>query len=274
MAVLRGRSFRRFFIGYTTSLLGTSMSAVAVTFAVLDDGGSAADLGYVLAARILPQVALVLGGGVLADRIGRRPVMLAADGLRCGAQAALAVALLAGRPEVWVFAALAALVGTGDAFCGPALDGLMIEIAPSEELGSANALCGLTQSGTGIIGPALAGLLVALAGPAVVIAIDAASYAVSTLALAMLRPPDGRHGRTVPAAAVASSATTPAAAVAETTTPLPRSPPPPPPPLPRSRQPLPPQRAGRCGGRPRRGGPSLSPGPGCGPRPRSSRCST
>src|SRR6266851_3713694 len=54
--VLRGRNFRRFYIGQVTSLLGTSMSAVAVTFAVLDNGGSAADLGYVMAARILPQV--------------------------------------------------------------------------------------------------------------------------------------------------------------------------------------------------------------------------
>src|SRR6266704_4082645 len=72
VSVLRGRNFRRFYIGQATSLLGTSMSAVAVTFAVLGNGGSAADLGYVMAARILPQVALVLGGGVLADRLGRR----------------------------------------------------------------------------------------------------------------------------------------------------------------------------------------------------------
>jgi MFS family permease len=193
--VLRGRAFRRFFIGYATSLLGTSMSAVAVTFAVLDSGGSAADLGYVMAARILPQVALVLGGGVLADRIGRRPVMLAADGLRCGAQAALAVALLAGRPQIWLFAVLSALVGTGEAFFEPGLTGLTVEIAPAEELGSANALFGLAQSATGIAGPALAGVLVAVAGPATVIAVDAASYGASMLALAAPRRPAGRRGR-------------------------------------------------------------------------------
>jgi len=188
-AVLRGRNFRRFYAGYVTSLLGTSMSAVAVTFAVLDSGGSPADLGYVMAARILPQVLLVLGGGVLADRIGRRPVMLGSDALCCAAQTALAVALLTGRPQTWLFATLAALVGVGEAFFGPALDGLTAEIAPREELGSANALCGLAQSGTGILGPSLAGLLVALAGPAVVIAVDAASYAVSVAALALLRVP-------------------------------------------------------------------------------------
>ena len=98
-SVLRGRNFRRFFVGQVTSLLGTSMSAIAVIFAVLGNGGSAADVGYVIAARILPQVALVLGGGVLADRLGRRPVMLGSDVLRCAAQAVLAAALLAGRPS-------------------------------------------------------------------------------------------------------------------------------------------------------------------------------
>ena len=185
--MLRGRYFRRFYLGQVTSLLGTSMSAVAVTFAVLDNGGSAADVGYVIAARILPQVALVLGGGVLADRLGRRPVMLGSDVLRCVAQAALAAALLAGRPAVWLIAVLAALVGVGEAFFMPALDGLTVEIAPRDELGNANALLGLARSATGVAGPALAGLLVAVAGPAVVVAIDAASYGVSVIALGGLR---------------------------------------------------------------------------------------
>jgi MFS family permease len=187
--VLRERNFRRFSIGYATSLLGTSMSAVAVTFAVLDDGGSPADLGYVMAARILPQVVFVVGGGVLADRLGRRPVMLASDALCCAAQATLAVALLAGSPHLWLFVLLATLAGTGEAFFDPALDGLAAEIAPREELGSANALRGLARSVTAVAGPALAGLLVATTGPAVVVAIDAASFGVSVITLGLLRMP-------------------------------------------------------------------------------------
>jgi Major Facilitator Superfamily len=188
VAVLAHRDFRRFYVGQVTSLLGTWMSSVAVTFAVLGSGVSADGLGVVMVAGILPQVAFVLGGGVLADRIGRRPVMLGADALCCAAQAGLAVALLTGRPPIWLFAVLAALVGTGQAFFGPALSGLMTEIAPRAELGDANALYGLAQSATRIIGPSLAGLVVALAGPAVVIAVDAASYGVALAALALLRP--------------------------------------------------------------------------------------
>src|SRR5262249_518975 len=84
-AVLRNQGFRRFYAGYATSLLGSAMSSVALTFAVLSEGASAADLGYVFAAGVIPQVMFMLGGGVLADRIGRRKVMLAADSGRLGA---------------------------------------------------------------------------------------------------------------------------------------------------------------------------------------------
>jgi MFS family permease len=192
LAPLRERNFRRFYAGYVTSAAGTSMSGVAVVFAVLGSGGTAADLGYVAAAMIVPQVAFVLSGGVLADRLGCRPVMLAADVLRGGAQAGLAAALFLGRPPVWLFMLLAALVGLGEALFWPALDALTVQLAPGDALVSANALTGAARAAASIAGPALAGILVALAGPAPVITVDAASYAVSLLALCLLRLPKSR----------------------------------------------------------------------------------
>src|SRR5215470_15246015 len=192
LAPLRERNFRRFYAGYVTSLLGTSMSGVALVFAVLGSGGTATDLGYVQAAGIVPQVVFVLGGGVLADRLGRRPVMLGADALRGCAQAGLAAALFLGSPPVWLFMLLGALVGLGEALFWPALDALTVQLVPGDELVSANALTGAANAAAGIVGPALAGILVALAGPAPVIAVDAASYAVSVIALAMLRLPGFR----------------------------------------------------------------------------------
>ena len=187
--MLRDRDFAHFFAGYATSLLGTSMAALAVSFAVLDDGGTASDLGVVLAAGIVPQVLFMLGGGVLADRLGRRPVMLSADATRCAAQAALAGAVLAGHPALWVFVLLATVRGTGDAVFTPALSGLTVELAPRDDLVSANALLSAARSAAVVVGPSLAGVLVALAGPGTVIAFDAVSYAVSVLALASLRLP-------------------------------------------------------------------------------------
>jgi Transmembrane secretion effector len=187
--VLRERNFRRFYTGYVTSLFGTSMSSVALAFAVLDGGGNAADLGYVFAAGVVPQVLFMLGGGVIADRLGRRPVMLAADAVRFTVQATLAAALLAGSPPIWLFVVLEALLGTGEAFFTPALGALTPDIAPPRRLSDANALLGLAQSVTRITGPAVAGILVAATMPGVVIALDAASYGASVLALSLLRLP-------------------------------------------------------------------------------------
>src|SRR6266496_681089 len=145
-AVLRERNFGRFYAGYVTSLFGTSMSTVALAFAVLDGGGTAADLGYVFAAGVVPQVAFMLGGGVVADRLGRRPVMLAADLVRFAVQAALAAALLTSAPPIWLFVLLEGLLGTGEAFFAPSLTALTPDIAPPARLSDANALLGVAQS--------------------------------------------------------------------------------------------------------------------------------
>ena len=192
--VLAVPNFRRFYAGYVTSLLGTSMSAVAIAWAVLDSGGSATGLGFVFAASVVSQVLLLPFAGAIADRLGRRRVMLAADVLRSAAQATLAVALFAGRPSLWLFVLLAWLVGSGQAFFDPAQDALTAQIAPRDQLGNANALYGLARSATRIGGPALGGVLVALAGPAVVVAADAASYAASVIALSLLTMPGGTAG--------------------------------------------------------------------------------
>ena len=189
---LAGRNFRRFYVGYATSMLGTSMSAVAIAFAVLASGGTATSLGVVFAANIVPMVAFMLGGGVLADRLGRRPVMLTADVARCAAQGALAVTLFLGHPRIWLFVVAAFVVGTGNAFFQPALSGLPVQLAPRDQLGNANALFGMVQPAAQVAGPALAGIVIAAGSPAAAIAVDAGSYAVSALALAFLSFP--AHG--------------------------------------------------------------------------------
>lgn len=187
--VLAGRDFRHFYVGYSASLLGTAMSSVAIAFAVLGNGGTATDLGVVFAANIVPIIAFMLGGGAIADRLGRRPVMLAADVARCMAQGVLAATLQAGHPQLWLFVAAALVVGTGNAFFQPALAGLPVQLAPHGRLGDANALLAVAEPAAQIAGPTLAGILITATNPAVVVAVDAASYAVSAVALAMLRFP-------------------------------------------------------------------------------------
>jgi len=193
-----GRNFRVFYAGYATSLLGSAMSAIALTFAVLDSGGGAADLGFVFAANVVPQVLVMLGGGVLADRVGRRLVMLVTDSLRLLVQATLAAALFAGRPPIWLFVVLAALLGAGEGVFNPALGGLRADIAPRDQLPDANALLSVVQSASMVAGPALAGILIALTSPAVVITVDAATFGVSVVSLALLKVPAGTSTRQSP----------------------------------------------------------------------------
>src|ERR1700753_4508061 len=79
LGVLGERNFRLFFTGYITSLVGSAMVPVALTFAVLNQGDGTDAVGYVLGAETVPLVALLLLGGVVADRVPRRAGMLRAD---------------------------------------------------------------------------------------------------------------------------------------------------------------------------------------------------
>ncbi|MBP0452054.1 MFS transporter [Kitasatospora sp. RG8] len=187
LAVLGERDFRWFFVGYATSLFGSSMAPVAVAFAVLDGGGGGTDLGWVMAARILPIVLVMLVGGVVADRLGSRRVMLVADVLRCGVQGVFAAALAAGHAPVWVMVGLVALWGLGEGVFLPALGALVPAlVARKERLPDANALLGLARSVSTVAGPATAGVVVAAYGPAAVLLVDAVTYGVGALALARL----------------------------------------------------------------------------------------
>ena len=185
---LREREFRLLFTGQLISLLGDAFTSVALAFAVLSIG-SASDLGYVFAARSVPLVAFLLVGGVFADRLPRRLVMLTADVVRFGTQGATAALILTHHAQVWELAALQALAGTATAFFNPASTGLTPMTVSAERLQQANALRGLSMSVAGLVGLGIGGLIVSVAGPGWALAVDAASYAVSAWFLAQLRLP-------------------------------------------------------------------------------------
>ncbi|WP_406199980.1 MFS transporter [Kitasatospora sp. NBC_01560] len=188
LAVLRERDVRWFFLGYATSLLGSSMAPVAVAFAVLGAGGGGSGLGWVMAARILPIVLVMAAGGVAADRLGSRRVMLVADVLRCGVQGLFAVALATGHASVGVMVVLVALWGFGEGVFLPALGALVPALVRDRaRLADANTLLGLARSVATVAGPAAAGVLVAVSGPAAVLLVDAVTYGVGALALVRLR---------------------------------------------------------------------------------------
>ena len=176
---LSERDFRLLWIGQTGSAIGDSLVGIALTFAVLQLTGSAADLGLVLAAFALPRVVFTLAGGVWSDRLPRQRVMVACDLLRAAAQAVVSTLLITGNAEIWHLIALAIVMGSAAAFFTPASVGLMPEIVSVARVQQANALVSISQSAAHIFGPLLAGLIVVTIGPGWAFAIDGASFLVS-----------------------------------------------------------------------------------------------
>jgi MFS family permease len=190
LEVLRGREFRLLFAGQAVSGLGNQMAGLALAFAVLEVGGSAAAVGLVLGAGTLALVASLLAGGVVADRTSRRAVMLGADLVRVVSQGATAALLILGSPAPWLLAVLAAASGAAAGFFMPAATGLLPEVVPDDQLQPANALRASAASVGEIVGPLTAGLLVAGVGAGWAVAADAGTFAVSAACLALLRPPE------------------------------------------------------------------------------------
>ncbi len=186
----RNPSFRLFVIGQGVSSIGDGVAPIALSFAILELTGSVRDLGLVLAARSLPLVVFVLAGGVLADRLPRKVVMLGSDLVRGGAQAACAVLLLSGVAHIWELAALQALYGAARAFFGPASTGIVPELVATEELQEANSFMGVAENLSSIAGPALGGVVVVAAGAGWGLAFDAAAFLVSAVSLALMRLAD------------------------------------------------------------------------------------
>ena len=187
LGVLQERDFRLLFTDQVVSQLGDAMAPVALAFAILDLTGHAGDLGYVIAARSAPLVGFLLIGGVFADRLPRRAVMIVADLLRFATQSVTAGLLIFGHAQIWQLAVLQAFHGAATAFFNPAATGLTPEVVSSARLQDANALRGISMGATGVAGPALSAALVAGVGPGWALGADAVSFLVSAAALAGLR---------------------------------------------------------------------------------------
>jgi MFS family permease len=189
-AVLREeRQFRLLFLGQALSVVGDRITSVVLPFAVLSIGGSTTDVGIVAAAGFLPFIVLGLIGGVIADRIERRRIMVISDLLRLATQLTAGVLLVSGQAEVWQLAALTAVFGAADSFFAPAMGGLMPQtIDQPHHLQPANALRSMSMSTGSIVGPVVGGLLVAAAGEGTALIVDAGTFGVSILCLLALRP--------------------------------------------------------------------------------------
>jgi len=185
---LRERQFRLLWFARTGSAVGDSLIAVALIWAVGHDlGAGATGVGIVLACNMVGGAAVTLAGGVWADRLSRRAVMISADLVRVGTQSITAVLLFTGTAHVWQLAVLMGVAGAAAGFFNPASKALIPQTVSAGRLQQANALISLSRSTTLVFGPALSGAIVAVAGAGWVFAIDAGSFLFSAVFVAAMR---------------------------------------------------------------------------------------
>lgn len=189
---LRHHNFRVLVTGTTTSTLGNTITPVALAFAVLDLGGSATDLGLVVAAFALAEVVTVLFGGVLGDRVPRQ-LMLEGSAAACAlTQAAVAALLIGGWATIPVLGVIGVVNGCLGALSQPSSAALTRSTVPPEMVAKAVALRALLQTSAGVVGFALGGVLVAAVGSGWAIGVDALTFAVAASCFSRLDLPHTR----------------------------------------------------------------------------------
>lgn len=187
---LRSRPFALLWTGQTISALGDGTFYLALAWQVLLLTGSGTAMAGVTIAGVIPRLFFFIIGGVTADRVPRRLVMLISDSTR--AVVVLLIALLSWRHslQMWHLVTLTLLFGVVDGFFSPAYQAIIPEVVAKDDLPSANALTGIGQKAGFLLGPVLAaGSITFLAIPASAFAFNGLSFIVSALCLLAVRPP-------------------------------------------------------------------------------------
>lgn len=190
---LAERPFRLLWLGRTVSAFGDAIMPVTLVFAILSVGGSATDIGMVLAVTTVVRVVLLVFGGALADRLPRQLILICSDLALAAVQVIVGILLLTGRSDVTVLLIAAVCYGAAAALSKPAMTGLVPQTVSAARLQQANALMGMSQSAARIVGPAFAGVLAAVAEPGIAYLVDASTFIVSVSTLMFLKLPKHIH---------------------------------------------------------------------------------
>ncbi|CNI03139.1 putative membrane transport protein [Yersinia massiliensis] len=177
--LFRYTPFRNLFFARLLTVLGNGIAPIALAFAVLDIGGSATDLGLVVAARSIFNVAFLLVGGVLADRYSRSLVLLSSSTIAALSQAVVAWLVLDGTATVIGLALLGTINGAAAGIALPASSAMVPQTVPKYHLRTANAFIQVGIYAGTVIGASLGGILTSAIGPGWGLAVDALGFAAA-----------------------------------------------------------------------------------------------
>ena len=189
---MRHPNYRRYWFGQIGSLVGAWMQSVALPWLVLQLGGSPLQLGLVMAFMFGPSLFLAPLGGVLADRVDKRRMLIAVNLVAMAQAATLFVLALTGVVEIWHIFLLALVAGFVNAIEMPLRQAFVAELVPREDLVNAIALSSTSFNLSRVIGPAVAGVTIAAFGVASNFGVNAVSYVSVLIGLFLIRT-DGLH---------------------------------------------------------------------------------
>lgn len=189
---LENPQFRLLFFGNIFSFLGMQMQVIARGYLAYDLTGRNSALGGVMLAFGLPQLVLSLWGGVVADRLPKRHVLMVAQLVVAANSAWMATMIATGHIEYWMLIVAGVVQGAGFAFIGPARQAFITDLVSREHVSNAVVLQQLSMNSTRVIGPSLAGAFIAVAfiGTAGVYYMTTVGFVIAILA--MFRLPIGR----------------------------------------------------------------------------------
>ena len=182
------REFRLLWVGACTSSIGTWMQEVAQSWLVLQISGSAFWLGLDAFLGDIPIFLFSLVGGVIADRMSRRRLLLASQLVQMSCAFSLALLILLGIVQVWHILVLSFIVGTAQSFGGPAYSALVPTLVDKEDLPNAIALNSIQFNLARVIGPVLGGLALTSLGPSWCFSLNGVSFIAVIISLLLLRP--------------------------------------------------------------------------------------
>ncbi|WNO73899.1 MFS transporter [Streptomyces sp. AM8-1-1] len=184
---LKIRNYRLFAIGQVVSNTGTWMQRIAQDWLVLTLTGSASAVGITIALQFLPMLLFGLYGGVLADRLPKRGLLLATQSAMGATGAALAVLTLSGHVEVWHVYLTAFLLGMVTVVDNPARQSFVSEMVGPDQLGNAVSLNSANFQSARLVGPAVAGVLITAVGSGYAFLFNGLSFLAPIAGLLLMR---------------------------------------------------------------------------------------
>ncbi|WP_438855081.1 MFS transporter [Agromyces sp. M3QZ16-3] len=180
--------YRRLVVALAASLLSAGAWIVAAAWQVIELGGTPIDLSIVAVGASLGLVLAVLVGGVVADRVPQRRILLVIETARAVVFAVAGLLAAAGIIEVWHLAVLSFVLGMADGFFYPAYSAWLPALLPAEQLLAANGVEGVLRPvAQNAAGPALASLLIAVQAPWLAFLVVGGLQVVAIVALAIMR---------------------------------------------------------------------------------------